>query len=119
MAKVTEQQVNGAVVVSLSGEVDMHCSPEVRKHLQSLVKQKVRLIVVDLSDVSYIDSSGLATLVECLKGTKQYDGVLRLSGVNERIGDVFKLARLDRIFDIRENPAVKNNLLPAGPAPSR
>jgi len=91
-----------AVVVDVCGEVDMHNSPEVRKVLQRLVQARQSLIVVNLSELAYIDSSGLATLVECLQGTIRNDTEFRLVGLNPRIESIFKLARLEKVFEICE-----------------
>ena len=90
------------VAVDLTGELDMSSSPEVRSVLVGLVEKKTPRIMLNLGEMEYIDSSGLATFVECLQGVKRYGGVLRLYGVGGQIIDVFRLARLDTVFDIRE-----------------
>ena len=94
---------NDAARVKLSGELDIHSSPDLRKTLLDLVDRKPPSIVVDLEAVTYIDSSGLATLIECMRGVKTYQGELLLVGVNARIWPIFKLAGLDRVFDIRRS----------------
>lgn len=101
--EISQREVGEATVVELSGDVDMHSSPEARRAFLALIDAKTPKIVVDLSNVTYIDSSGLATLVECVQGLSKYDGALRLVGVNEKIRDVFLLARLDKVFDIRDD----------------
>ena len=101
--EIDQREAGDASVVELSGDVDMHSSPEARQVFLSLIQAKASKIVVDLSQVTYIDSSGLATLVECVQGLNRYDGSLRLAGVNEKIRDVFLLARLDRVFDIHDD----------------
>ncbi|MBM4081698.1 MAG: STAS domain-containing protein [Planctomycetes bacterium] len=94
------RKLGGAVVVDLKGEVDMHSSPNARLVLQSLVEKSSPLVVVNLENVSYIDSSGLATLIECVQRMKRYGGVFRLTGLNDHIKDVFRLARLETVFTI-------------------
>ncbi len=89
----------------VTGELDMHSSPELREVLRTLVQRKVPHIVVNLEAVSYIDSSGLATLVECMQGTNRYKGRLQLVGVNANIWPVFELARLDKVFEIQRETA--------------
>ena len=88
------------MVVRVSGEVDMKTSPDLRRHLVALVGEKSEWIVVNLESVEYIDSSGLATLVECLQGAKKYGGRLSLTGMNENIKDIFVMTRLDTIFEV-------------------
>ncbi len=86
------------VKVEIAGEVDMHNSPAVREHLLAAAARRPALIVVDLAGVEYIDSSGLATLVECLQHMAVYGGKLALVGARRPTMDVFAIARLDRIF---------------------
>jgi len=92
-----------AAVIHVSGEVDMSTSPDLRKVLQTEVGDKAAKIIVDLSGVTYIDSSGLATLVECLQGVRKYKGELFLVGLKKTVKDVFEIARLDEVFDLRED----------------
>jgi anti-sigma B factor antagonist len=86
--------------VAPSGEVDMSSSVKLREVLQRLVKKKIPKLVVNLEEVSYIDSSGLATLVECMQEMKKYGGEMKIVVTKKAILDVFQLARLDRVFRI-------------------
>lgn len=99
--EVKKLESDNRAEVQVAGEVDMRSSPELRAVLVELVKSKTPQVIVNLQGVTYIDSSGLATLVECLQGTSRYKGSLLLVGVNESIYPVFELARLDRVFEIR------------------
>ena len=63
-------------------------------------KQNSKKIVVDLSRVSYIDSSGLATLVEMFKKTRTQGGSLGLSGMNDKVKSLFEITKLDKLFSI-------------------
>lgn len=89
-----------AVVISPSGSVDMHESPKLRAVLLAEIAKKPAVVVVDLSAVSFIDSSGVATLVEALKATRAAGAALVLCGMNAKVKDVFELARLDQVFRI-------------------
>jgi len=88
------------VVVEVSGEVDMMSSPDLRKVLKEAVREKPALLVLNLDRVNYMDSSGIATLVECLKEMRAYGGRLRLAGMRQEIQEVFRLARLEEVFEI-------------------
>ena len=81
-------------------DVDMTTSVELREALQKLLRRKTKKIIVSLEKVNYIDSSGLATLIECHQECNKYKGSMTLLIDNPKIMDVFKLARLDRVFDI-------------------
>ena len=101
--KTSTERKDGAAVIHVSGEVDMSTSPDLRKVLQTEVKAKTAKIIVDLDGVSYIDSSGLATLVECLQGVRKYNGELFLAGLKQTVKDVFEIARLDEVFELRDD----------------
>jgi len=101
--KIEQRTEGNATVLSLSGEIDMNNSTEVREVLRQLVERKVQNIVVNMGGVSYIDSAGLATLVECLQGLKKYNGRLILTDLKENVKDVFSVARLDMVFEIRDS----------------
>jgi anti-sigma B factor antagonist len=90
-------------IVYLEGEVDMRSSPELRAGLREVTDRKVPQVVVNLEEVRYIDSSGIATLVECLKHVSEYQGKLLIVGAGEDIYAVFELAHLTSVFDLRRD----------------
>jgi anti-sigma B factor antagonist len=90
----------GAKIIALSGDIDMYTSPEVRKQLLLLVAQRVPVIMVDLANVTYIDSSGIATFVEGLKGMMSYSGRLKFIDIPDRVMEIFNFSKLDKVFDI-------------------
>jgi len=90
----------GLKVMSVTGDIDMYSSPDLRKELMQLVRKKVSPLLVDFRGVSYIDSSGIATFVEGLKNMMTYGGKLRLIGIPEKIMEIFCFAKLDRVFEI-------------------
>jgi len=101
--EIVSHEMDGGVKFELAGEVDMHNSPGVRDHLLEAAERKAPLVVVDLARVEYIDSSGLATLVECLQHMAGYGGKLALVGATKPTRDVFSIARLDKVFTFYEN----------------
>jgi anti-sigma B factor antagonist len=101
--KVEARHEGTAVVIGASGDVDLYSSPELRKALVDAIDRKLSPIVVNLSDVTYIDSSGVATLVEGLQLSAKYGGKFRLVGLNDHVFEVFKLARLQRVFTIHDS----------------
>lgn len=86
-------------IIALSGEVDLQHSPKVRKELLKQLDGG-KSVVVDLSGVSYIDSSGIASLVEALQHARHKQLHLRLAGIAPTVMQVFKLTRLDSVFSI-------------------
>lgn len=89
-----------ARVAQLSGEVDLERSPAVRRALLDALGAKAPL-VVDLSGVSYIDSSGIASLVEAYQTARKQGTAFVLCAVSPAALRVMQLARLDKVFDIR------------------
>lgn len=90
---------SGFAIVQLTGDIDLSCSPEARKSiLDSLAAAQPTL--VDLSSVTYIDSSGVASLVEGYQTAKKKNLEFGLLGVSEAALSVLELARLDRVFPI-------------------
>ena len=81
----------------------MNTSPEVRSHLTQLFENNQKKIVVDLSDVSYIDSSGIATLVEGLQWSHTNNTKFRLTSLTPMVKDVFEIARLLTVFEVYES----------------
>ena len=81
-------------------DVDLDSSPLLRERLVELTDAHEKAIVVDLENVKYMDSSGIATLVEALQKIKKYGGRLWLTNLGDSVQSVFELSRLDRVFDI-------------------
>ncbi|MDZ4202391.1 MAG: STAS domain-containing protein [Gallionella sp.] len=93
-------KTNGKLqILSLSGEIDMHSSPAARQLILGLVKNNQPL-AVDLSAVSYMDSSGVATLVEGFQHAKKQNQGFVLVAPSGSVLGVIKLARLDKVFRI-------------------
>jgi anti-sigma B factor antagonist len=87
-------------VLPLKGEVDLHVSPTVTALLNEMIDKKPERIVVDLSQVSYIDSAGLAALIEAMQKVEGYGGKFVLAGLQETVRSIFEISRLDQVFQI-------------------
>jgi anti-sigma B factor antagonist len=102
VAGITE--VQGRLIVALEGEIDLEQAGAVRRALLDSLK-KGRDVLVDLSQVTYIDSSGIASLVEGLQVAKKQKSGLALVAVSQRVRRVLELARLDKVFQIHADLA--------------
>ncbi len=89
-------------IIEARGEVDLNSSPELRKAVLGAVKGVGR-VGVDLSGATYMDSSGVATLVEGLKSASENDQSFVLISPSNAVMRVLELARLDSLFDIRDS----------------
>ena len=99
--------VGAVAVLSLSGDIDLQHAPKVRKGLLDAVGER-RDVVVDLARVSYIDSSGIACLVEAFQTARRNGTGFALAGVSPAALRVLELARLDKVFTI--HPSVDTAL---------
>ena len=90
-----------ALVVTLEGDVDLESSPQAREVLLESVRQG-RKVLVDLAGVTYIDSSGVASLVEALQTARKRGTGFALVCVGNAALRVLQLARLDKVFTIHE-----------------
>ena len=95
--EVKSFEKDGVLVFQVDGEINISTSPELKKQFE---KQSSKKVVVDLLKVNYIDSSGLATLVEILKRTKMQGGMLGLSGLSDKVKSLFEITKLDKLFQV-------------------
>lgn len=99
--KVATRQQSGNTIVDVSGDIDMGTSPGLRKFLLESLSKTPRL-VVNFSNVRYIDSSGIASLVEVLMKARNSQKRLVLYGLNKTVQEVLQLTRLTTVFEIRK-----------------
>jgi anti-sigma B factor antagonist len=90
-------------VLPLEGDIDLHVSPVVTEALNAMIRKKPEWIVIDLSRVTYIDSSGVAALILAMQDVEAYGGKFFLSGLQETLRLIFETSRLDRTFQIFPN----------------
>jgi anti-sigma B factor antagonist len=89
-----------AEVLELRGDIDLNEKPKVAAQLEPLIERQITGIVIDLSQVPYVDSSGLAIFIDALQRVQQYGGKLALAGLQDNVRLVFQISRLDKVFPI-------------------
>ena len=94
---VKSYEQDGIAVFQVNGEINISTSPELRKMFEKEPRKK---IVIDFEKVVYIDSSGLATLVEMLKRARTQGGSLGLAGMSDKVKSLFEITKLDKLFSI-------------------
>lgn len=86
-------------IFSPEGAIDLHVSPELRASLRAIIDhEKPKRLVVDLSGVPYIDSSGIAVLIGAMQSLEHEGGTFLLAGAREGVRMIFESARLDQYF---------------------
>jgi anti-sigma B factor antagonist len=101
-AVVGIETVPGGVVLSPGGDIDLSRSPLLRVSLRQAQSSRPARMIVDLEHVDYMDSSGIATLVEALQNARRAGTTMVLCGMKERVRSIFEIARLDTVFTIVE-----------------
>jgi anti-sigma B factor antagonist len=99
--QISIRRVENVTIVDISGDIDLANSPEVRKALLREVREnRMPRVVLNLSDVRYIDSSGVASLVEGLKASRDIGSRFILFGLTGHAREVLQLSRLLKVFEI-------------------
>ena len=104
--QISTRQVGVAIVLDVVGDIDLYNSPAVRKALLSALREKrAPRVVVNLTAVRYIDSSGVASLVEGLKISRELGSRFVLFGLSSAAREVFELSRLIKVFEVVDDEA--------------
>ena len=96
----TEDPDPPLLTIKLIGEIDLQQSPKLRQLLQTKICLRTPALLLDFTEVRYIDSSGLATLVEYYKNSRSYSGRLAVAGLSNRVRSIFDLVRLGEVFGV-------------------
>jgi anti-sigma B factor antagonist len=96
---ISQREENGITTVVLQGRVDSTGAAELDEALQKAAAQGKYKIVLDMSEVHYINSAGLRTLADILTRNRSHDGDLRLVALNPKVERVFKIIGFDKFFE--------------------
>jgi len=97
------EQLDDGVYVALTGDIDLSRSPLLRASLMDIAAGKPQRLIIDLEQVPYMDSSGVATLVEALQALRKGGGKMILCALQPKVLSIFEIARLDMVFTIVQN----------------
>ncbi len=101
MCQVHLEKQNDYMIVTLQGELILGCTSEIKEQVKSYAESNQQYaLIVDLTDVSFIDSSGLGALIAWFKMTNQHQGNLVFCGMTDHVRKVVGYAKLDKIFTI-------------------
>ena len=99
--QISIRRIDNAAILDVSGDIDLSSSPEVRKALlRELRENRIPRVALNLRAVRYIDSSGVASLVEGLKASRDMGARFILFGLGTIVREVLQLSRLVRVFEI-------------------
>jgi anti-sigma B factor antagonist len=94
----TRQAANGATVVAPTGRLDVAGAPALREAVAALAGDGAPRVVIDMEGVSFVDSTGLGSVIAALKQVRNKQGELRLAAPNQQVRVVLELTTLDRVF---------------------
>jgi anti-sigma B factor antagonist len=102
--QISTRQSGTSTVVDVVGDIDLYNSPEVRKVLLETIRDKrAPRVIINLKEVRYIDSSGVASLVEGLKVSRNMNSRFMLYGLSPAAREVLELSRLIKVFEVFDN----------------
>jgi anti-sigma B factor antagonist len=94
----TTSRADGVATLRIEGELDAITIPDLRPAIDALLAERHPRIIVDLSGLRLIDSSGVGAVVFLYKKAKEYGGAVTVSGLRDQPLSIFKLLRLDRVL---------------------
>ena len=101
--KFTSFLQDGQLTVALTGEIDHHCAKNYMQAIAGKIEAYTpNLCILDFRDVTFIDSSGIAVVINALRQMNQMGGTLTLAGINDQPMKVFRAAGVDKLVQIKE-----------------
>jgi anti-sigma B factor antagonist len=99
--EIRRDSMGDATVLHPIGDIDLSRAPSLRVRLGEELRKKPARLIIDLADVSYMDSSGVATFVEAMQLARRGGSRLILCCLQDRVRSIFEIARLDMVFVIK------------------
>jgi anti-sigma B factor antagonist len=101
--RIEEQHTSsGAAVLAIHGEADLHAAPELKERLRAAIDRGVTVIVVDLTDTDFVDSTSLGVLLGATKRLREREGEIRLVVSRPELRRIFEITLLDRVFQLHD-----------------
>jgi anti-sigma B factor antagonist len=102
--KITTREVDQVTILDISGRIVLGDELDVlRDAVRTLLTQGKKKIILNLAEVSYIDSSGVGELVRCFTSVRNQSGELKLLNLTQKVHDVLHVTKLYTVFDIRDD----------------
>ena len=104
--KASTRQVDGVTIVDLSGRITLgEGSVVLRDSIKDLLSKGQKKILLNLGDVSYIDSSGIGELVSAFTSVRNQGGELKLLNLTKKVHDLLQITKLYTVFDVKDDEA--------------
>jgi anti-sigma B factor antagonist len=115
--RLKERQEDGVVIFALSGAIDLHYVPTLRSLFQSKLKERCPALIVDLSEVDFVDSTGLSTLIEYHRDAGAHGGIFSLAGINPNLKAIFDVVQFNKVLAIFPTAAEAKAAIKRGEVP--
>ena len=96
-------EVEGATIIAVGGEIDVYTAPKLRDKITELVGDGHHNLVIDMENVDFLDSTGLGVLVGGLKKVRAHDGTMELICSQDRLLKIFRITGLAKVFTIHDS----------------
>ncbi|QNI30194.1 STAS domain-containing protein [Alloacidobacterium dinghuense] len=104
--KLNTRQVDGVTILDLSGRITLgEGSVQLRDAIRDLLAKGSKLILLNLADVNYIDSSGIGELVSAYTTVRNQGGELKLLNLTKKVHDLLQITKLYTVFDVKDDEA--------------
>jgi anti-sigma B factor antagonist len=97
---IREREENSVVILDIVGEIDLYNAPNIKACINKKIETQKFNIVINMQEVTYIDSSGIGALISSLSGLKKYQGSLKITNIHDSVKKVFELTKLTSFFEI-------------------
>jgi len=94
--KISEQRY----VLSVAGRLNAATAQQLKTYVKKITDRNQPELIIDLSDLLFMDSSGLAVFVSGMKSARERGGWVRLAGLKLQVAEIFKMTLLDRVFEL-------------------
>lgn len=100
--QIKHTEKNEQTIISLSGEIDAYTVTKLKETFSTTMNSEGQDVIVDLEEVTYMDSTGLGVFVSALKTAKENEGELKLVNVQDRVYRLFQITGLNEIMDVNK-----------------
>jgi anti-sigma B factor antagonist len=94
------QRTNDDTRLTIRGSLDINSAPALAEEIDRIIATRPLMVIVDLSSLDLIDSSGVAALVKLYKGVRGGGGAITIAGARDQPLAIFKLLRMDKVFNL-------------------
>jgi anti-sigma B factor antagonist len=115
--RLKERHEDGVVIFALSGAIDLHYVPTLRSLFLSKLKERCPALIVDLSEVDFVDSTGLSTLIEYHRDAGAHGGIFSLAGINPNLKAIFDVVQFNKVLAIFPTAAEAKAAIKRGEVP--